>query len=118
GLGQKQRVRDQQGDTTVVGYDTTGRPSETINADGTTTSVWYMSGTPSNCGIGDATQDFYGFCSVVTTVNENGVKFSRYSDGFDRVRREVADSGGKHLVTKYEYDLRGLLSQAINPNGD
>lgn len=116
GFGAPMRTVDREGDTTRTAYDAAGRAVEAINADGTRSTVSYAYDDPEKFGITD--QDFYGYCVAKTTTNENGVQFTMYTDAFDRVRREVADTAGLKITTRYEYDLTGRLSRAINPKGD
>jgi YD repeat-containing protein len=116
GLGLARSVRDAVNDTMRTNYDGVGRAIETINHDGTSQAQHFTYGTETTFGVND--QDFFGFCLATTSTNENGVKFTTYIDAFDRVRREVADSNGLHTTTRFEYDLAGRLTRAINPKGD
>lgn len=116
GVGRASKTKDAEGDSVETRYDGLGRPVEVTNADGTHTVIAYIYGTPSALGITD--QDFYGWGMAKTATNENGVKFTTYTDAFDRVRREVSDSNGLRLTTRYEYDIQGRMTQVVNPKGD
>jgi RHS repeat-associated protein len=116
GLGGRTRVKDQTGDTMRTNFDALGRAIETVNSDGTQAVIRYSYGVPDSLGVGD--QDFYGFVMAKTVINENGTKFAQYTDAFDHVRREVADSNGLRLTTRYTYDLLGRLTTIVNPKGD
>ncbi|MEP7220320.1 MAG: hypothetical protein ABI876_15460, partial [Bacteroidota bacterium] len=123
GAGQKAMVTDPVKDSVKIQYDAAGRPITTINQDGTFSTIRYTLGTPSTFGITD--QDFYGHCTAKTMVDENGILHTQYYDAFDRLRREVVDSGAvgttipaMNLTTRYEYDLFGKPLRVINPKGD
>ncbi|MEP7218449.1 MAG: hypothetical protein ABI876_06010, partial [Bacteroidota bacterium] len=123
GAGGKAMVTDPVGDSVKMQYDAAGRPMKTINQDGTYSTLSYLIGTPSSFGITD--QDFYGHCTAKTGTTEHGVKHTQYYDTFDRLRREVIDSGDAgatvpalNLTTRYEYDLFGKPLRVINPKGD
>ena len=137
GLGNTLTATDQVGDAVTTRYDAFSRGDTTWNQDNTFSTIDYyycnydpnwVDNTevpcppdcqpPTDCfGITD--QDFYGFIKAQVTTNENGVKFVTYYDSFDRLRREVADSGGvDERITKYEYDIVGRLKEVINPAGD
>ncbi len=117
GAGAKRKITDQEGDTIVTRYDALGRAIEVLNADGTTSAVSYSYGTPASLGVSD--QEFpCNFVAVTISRREDSVLFVKYTDAFGRVRREVADSGGLHLVTRYEFDYLDRLRLAVNPNGD
>ena len=125
GLGNPITATDQVGDIVRTRYDALGRADTTWNQDGTYSTADYYycdyapeSATQSDCfGITD--QDFYGFIKAKVTTDENRVKFVEYYDVFDRLRREVADSGGRdERTTTYEYDVLGRLTEAKNPAGD
>ncbi len=117
GTGAKRKTTDEKGDTTVTAYDALGRPTEVINADGTTSGVSYSYGTAQGLGLTD--QEFpCDFVAVTVTRREDSVLFVKYTDAFGRVRREVADSGGLHLITRYEFDYLDRLRLVINPKGD
>ncbi|MEP7219513.1 MAG: hypothetical protein ABI876_11390, partial [Bacteroidota bacterium] len=123
GAGQKAMITDPLGDSVKMQYDAAGRPIKTINQDGTSSTISYTLGAPSSFGISD--QDFYGHCTATTVTTEHGVKHTQYYDAFDRLRREVVDSGDAgatvpalNLTTRYEYDLFGKPLRVINPKGD
>ncbi|HVZ39113.1 MAG TPA: hypothetical protein VHI13_07540, partial [Candidatus Kapabacteria bacterium] len=116
GSGARLRTRDRSGDTAVVQYDGAGRPVKATNADGTSGTVSYQHGLPSAFGLSNA--DWHGFCAVTTTRNEDGVAFTRYTDGFGHVRCEIADTNGLKLTTRYEYDTAGRMSMVVSPKGD
>ncbi len=122
GMGLVSGVRDQEGDVTGTEYDELGRPVKLNNADGTFSTVTYLAGSLTTCGITASGQDFHGFCSAKITRNENGVEFKQYSDAFDRLRREVSNAhnvpSSPDLITWYEYDAAGRLTQVVNPKGD
>ena len=129
GLGQVVKSTDQIGDTVSTEFDAMGRPVKTYNQDGTySTIAYYFCGyeltypveigpsIDSSCfGIDPADQDFYGFVMAKVTTNELGTKFVEYYDAFDQMRLQIADSGGLHRVTKYEYDMQGRIVQVVNP---
>jgi RHS repeat-associated protein len=107
-------------DSVSLGYDAAGRAIRMINVDGTHSDVAYYFGTPASCGITDATQDFFGFCSATVATDEVGTKSAAYYDVFGRLRRVVVDSGsgGLKLTTKFEYDVLDRPTSIINPRGD
>ncbi len=109
-------MRDAELDTARTAYDAAGRPLRVTNADGTTSRMAYLVGTPATFGVAD--QDFHGFVSVAVATDENGVVAARYSDAFGQMRREIADTAGLRLTTRYEYDLQGRLTSVVNPKGD
>ncbi|MGE3801092.1 MAG: hypothetical protein AB7H80_08745, partial [Candidatus Kapaibacterium sp.] len=131
GLGKLLRSYDQVNDSTITRYDAFGRIDTVLNQDGTFSTVDYytccydpvgneeLEIDPSWCyDFTQYDQDFYGFVKTVVTTNELGKKFVKYFDAFDQLRREVADSGGLHLITRYEYDILGRLKTVVNPAGD
>ncbi len=117
GLGKRTRTVDPENDTTRTAYDALGRPVTATNADGTTAHMAYRYANPNSLALDDSAS-YYGFAAVTTSTNENGVKFVTYTDAFDRKRREVADSNGLRLTTRYHYDTLGRLTRVINPKGD
>ena len=132
GLGLTAKARDQLGDTVMTVYDGIGRPDTTWNQDGTFTTVDYYycrydpnpnpefdTIYPLSCfDVAPSQQDFYGSVTAKVSTNELGKKFVEYYDAFGQLRRQVADSGGLHLITTYEYDILGRLKTATNPAGD
>ncbi|MCB9217179.1 MAG: hypothetical protein H6616_15005 [Ignavibacteria bacterium] len=132
GLGMVLKARDQLNDTVTTAYDGAGRADTTWNQDGTFTHVEYYTCTydpnpnpelpqvyPTSCfDFVPSEQDFYGSVSVKVVTNELGKKFAQYYDAFGQLRREIADSGGLHRVTKYEYDMLGRVKRVTNPAGD
>ncbi|HVZ40827.1 MAG TPA: hypothetical protein VHI13_16225, partial [Candidatus Kapabacteria bacterium] len=116
GNGARTQTTDPAGNVTSTLYDALGRPVTITNADASQSHIAYYQGDPATFGVGD--QNFHGFASVVVTTNEDGVKLARYTDAFDKLRREVTDSAGMRLTTRYEYDVQGRLLQVINPKGD
>lgn len=119
GLGNRIRLQDQDGDTAAVKYDGLGRPTTSINGDGTYSTITYIVARPDSLGIYD--QDFYGYCDLTITANEKGVQVAQFRDAFGRLRREVNDYGNDpsnlNLTTKYEYDLLGRVVNVTNPKG-
>ena len=131
GLGQVLTATDQEGDVVTTRYDAWGRADTTWNQDGTYSTVDYyyccydpvgnveLNIDPSYCyDFTQYEQDFYGFVKAKVVTNELGKKFVQYFDAFDQLRRDVADSGGLHRVTKYEYDIAGRVKRVTNPAGD
>jgi len=119
GNGRRRRVQDQVGDSVVTHYDALGRPVETINGDRTHTTVSYLYGRQEAFGIDREDQRFpCAYVAATVSLREDSVKFVRYEDAFGNVRREVADSGGLTLTTRYDYDYLGQLRQVVNPAGD
>ncbi len=120
GLGAATTIVDADGDSIVTRYDGLNRPIETVNADGTKTSITYQQLRPAELGITD--QEFYGFCELTISTDENGTKGARIADAFGRLRREIADYGNpathSNTTVRYEYDLLGRLVEVINPKGD
>ncbi|MEP7220123.1 MAG: RHS repeat domain-containing protein, partial [Bacteroidota bacterium] len=116
GNGARLMTKNSMRDSVQMRYDVSGRPDSIINADGTMSFVTYRTGTPASFGI--TGQEFYGFCAAKTMTNEDGVKHTTYTDAFDHVRREIADTNGLHLMTRFDYDSLGQLTRVINPKGD
>ena len=105
------------GDTVATIYDGLGRARKIVNQDGTEIYINYLYGTPTTFGVGD--QFWYcDFVAAVVTQREDSLKTVVYSDAFGRKRREVADSGGLHYVTRYEYDELDQLRMVMNPASD
>jgi RHS repeat-associated protein len=135
GLGQAMHAIDENGDTLSTTYDAAGRTVDVRNADGTHTTIAYYYGTDTTFGIPPmmsiaryTTGDFdttvtYAchFIQARVMTNEDGTKNVQYFDALDRLRREVADSGGGghlNLTTIYDYDGLGRLTTVVNPKGD
>lgn len=118
GWGEKTSTTDQLNFVVSTQYDASGRPTVVTNQDNTRDTIRYLVSTPLGAGITDNLQDWFGMCSVTSTVNEKGVINTVYKDVFGRTRREVADSGGLNITTRYEYDVFNRLTYVINPNGD
>lgn len=117
GLGKPISITNQEGFTVHTGYDACGRPDTIINEDNTQRTMSYDFGIPSDYNITDSS--YYGFCSKKMSVDEKGLEIRQYFDAFDRLRKEIVDSGsiGSHLnlTTKYEYDILGRLKKVTNP---
>ena len=120
GFGEVTRAIDQVGDSVMTELDASARPVKTINQDSTVSTIAYYTTDDqlTAFGIDPLVQDFYGFASAKVTTNENGTVFAQYFDARDKLRREIADSGGLDRITTYEYDLQGRLKQVVNPAGD
>lgn len=116
GVGQVRMAIDQEGNRSRTVYDHSGRVTEMVHADSARTYMSYRYGKPGDFGL--TGQDFYGLCAVTSLTNENGVVFTTYSDALGNKRREVADTAGMRLVTRFNYDLLGRMTTAINPKGD
>lgn len=106
----------------AVGYES----RFTYTKDATTDTVYHPDGSfirqttavglPASFGL--TGQNFHGFCSVITTYDEQGSKFTSYSDLYGRVRRKVSDTAGLKITERFEYDDFGRLTSYINPKGD
>ena len=116
GMGELLSERDEDGDSTIRGYDADGRVVETLHPGGARERTSYRTGIPSDLGLAD--QEFYGFCSAQYDVDETGVVTATYRDAFDRVRRVVVDTSGLKLTTRLDYDLVGRIVTAVSPGGD
>ncbi len=115
GNGSRILAVDEENDSTQVEYDALGRPVKTINADGSFSTTAYRNGAPADFGI---TEDYHGFCTATFTTDETGTTTASFADAFGRARRDVVDTAGLKLTTRYEYDDAGRLARAINPKGD
>lgn len=143
GLGKVTSAVDADGDVVLTRYDALGRLVEVTNTDGTKQRIAYFYGTDSSFGLPpmksrvrvdcftpvlsvtppcDTTYEYAcPFVSATRITDETGVKTWRYFDSYDRLRREVVDSGGSghlNLTTLYDYDELGRPEIIINPKGD
>ena len=120
GTGQVMSLKDQLGNITNTVYFDNGK-IESINGErGLEKNYEYEINVPENLldNTGNNYQNFFGVCVGEFGIDELGKINAKYSDAFGRLRREVNDTSGLKVTTKYEYNTQGQLTHVINPKGD
>lgn len=57
----------------------------------------------------------YPLLFTSTSVDENGTSSVAYEDNYDRKIAVVNDTAGLRLASRFDYDVRGNMTRAVNP---
>lgn len=118
GNGLIKNSKDKLNQITNFSYDALGRNANITSPDASQTNFEYKIGRPLE-EFGLINDEYFGFCNKVTSIDNKGIKTSKYYDAFDRLIKEVSDEGPGHLnkTITYKCDVLDRVTHVTNPMG-